>query len=222
MSKHQVITCCWRCGFQVEQFLTLSQEERLANKLENGKLTCPRCLQEYEIISEVFIVSGQTRWKNSVKLFRCDNGHITAISAIGGNTKLLHIRYGNNKFYNIEGSIDDLQNIIDAGDICCYHNNEFGEECIMTLRPIDDVQLEYPELHAIKTKTRIGDLWDRSGIEPVRNGTYDGNYEYNESKSQKANRERLKNIRTIRNIEADKLPKTVSINKPTDRIYKKK
>lgn len=183
--------------------LARTQEEKLARDLIKMKKVCPLCKPDNNPLS---IVDGQTVF-SPLKSYKCINGHL---SLIGLLPNFFHIKYGPNNldFINIEGQPNELETLIDTKEISCHN-------CEEKLIPIDNAVLSIPNIANIKTKTRVGDLWDRQGIEPVRQGSYNKDGEYNPTRTESINKERLRQIRKNRNIPLDKLPNIISINKPT-------
>lgn len=208
MSKHEVIVRCWNHGHETKEFMTRRQEEKLVLNIDNNIVVCPICKSPLLLVqgSSIFHASGH-------KLLNCEHDHITTVSAF---SNMLHLRFGigNEDYINIEGSPQELQDLLDTREIVCYH--KIGEQsCSGNLKAIDNTPLEMPKAAGIKTKTRVGDVWDKAHIEPVRSGSYDNDGNYNDSKTDKANRERLKRIRKNRNIPVDKHPGT-RIDRSTD------
>lgn len=216
MALHAVTLYCWLQGHKTEMTMTLRQEETLVAKIKKLKAVCPECRNTQLGNQSIFIQDGRTII-TPAKLYQCPHGHITAITAFTNG--MLNVRFGmgNEDFVNVEGTIEELPEVIDSKDISCHHIHD-GSTCDQALIPIDDLVLTYPNLTNIKTKTRVGDLWDRAGIEPVRTGTYDDKGNYQETKTQVANRERLKQIRD-RNISSDRMPGQ-RIDKSTDKRYR--
>lgn len=215
MAKAVVTICCWRKGHMNELFLDRRQEEALVRKIPKLKAICPSCRQEGNF--SIFIHQGQTVFL-SPKIYQCRHGHVTSISALSSG--MLHVRFGNNAedFVNIEGTIEELEEILNTKDISCHHLKENGRVCDCKLKPIDDYQLTYPSPTSIRTKTRVGDLWDRAGIEPVRTGSYDNDGNYRESKTEKAHKARLQKMRRKRNIQQGRHPGR-RVDRATEKEY---
>jgi hypothetical protein len=205
--KAEVVVRCWNCGYQGRDVMTAKGQEIFEKRVKKGQLGCPQCS------SPVFIEAGHGIFINSRKLFRCDDGHITVIGCMQGDTPLLNIS-SHGQFDNVEGHIDDLQNMLDERHITC--------RCSGPLTAVDDNELSYNQGIAFRTKTRVGDIWDQNRAQPVRSGTYDGAGEFRESATDQANKERLKKMSRKRNIPKERLPQTVAINEPTKKVYKKK
>lgn len=217
MSNHQVIVCCWLHGHETELFMTKRQEQRLEKQIPELKAVCPICRDEENGNQPIFIKSGMSLFSDH-KVYRCRHGHATTISAFTNG--MLHVRFGpdSEDFINIEGTIEELENLVDKKEISCHHVKENGRRCDCKLKAVDDASISYPGAAGIKTKVRVGDLWDRHGLEPVRNGAYDNKGNYSESKTQSANMERLKNMRRKRLMKQDKHPGK-RINKATKKQY---
>lgn len=211
--KSIVRVMCWKCSHITELVMNRLQEKKLWQDIPRMKKVCPDCKPLNEAIT---IVSGQTLF-NPSKAYRCEHGHLSLIAPLG---EMLNVCFGpsNEDFVNINGSISDLPNLIDNSDIACNHVVD-GKLCDSKLTPIDDFQLSYPSSPAVKTKQRIGDLWDKHGVEPVRPGSYNNRTgDYDESRTQKANEHRLRRMRRKRNVEAERQPGR-RVNKATKSDY---
>jgi hypothetical protein len=215
--KHKVVVCCWNSGHETELSLTKKQEEKLARQIPELKAVCPVCRNDEVGNMSIFIKEGQTLYDLS-KVYQCRHGHVTTIGTF--NNGMLHCKYGpgSEDFENIEGTIKELEILIDKKVISCNHVKENGKFCGCKLKPIDDHELSYRQVHGIRTKTRLGDLWDKAGIEPVTQGRHDKEGNYTATKTELANRERLKKIRK-RNI---KKHPGKRINKATKKIYQRR
>ncbi len=219
MSLHKVVLCCWKHGHKTEMAMTLKQEEILTRKLDTLKAVCPECRNAGLGNQPIFITEGRTV-VNVSKVYRCTQGHISAVTPFTHG--MLNVSFGpaRESFVNIEGTIEELSELIDTRDISCHHVKDDGQQCDCKLEAIDDAILAYPTSSNFKTKTRVGDLWDSAGIEPVRPGHYDKQGFYQENKTERVNRERLKRMRD-RNIPVDRHPGK-RIDQPTDTNYKRR
>lgn len=216
MTHHKVVVCCWLHGHMTEMTMTLRQEETLVQKIKKLKAVCPECRDASLGNQAIFIQEGHSVF-NPSKLYQCEHGHITTIGAF--NNGMLHLAFGVNSddFVNVEGTIEELPELIDSKDISCHHVRADGKQCDGKFRAVDSFVLTYPNPAGIKTKTRVGDLWDRAGVEPVRPGNYDDNGHYKQTRSEVANRERLNRMRD-RNTPADRQPGR-RIDRPTNKTY---
>lgn len=210
--KSKVVVCCWNKGHLSELILTRSQEDKLSKQIPKLQAVCPLCRNSGDGNRPIFIKEGATLF-DAAKTFLCSSGHVSTISAF--NNGMLHVKFGpgSEDFFNIEGTPDELQNLLDEHEIVCHH-----KECGAPLSAVDDFVMTVPKGTSIKTRTRVGDLWDRNNIEPVRQGYYNSkDGEYVSNRTEIANRERLKKIRQ-RNVSEDRLPGK-RVDKPTDKNY---
>ncbi|MCV0439760.1 MAG: hypothetical protein K5880_14125 [Hydrogenophaga sp.] len=196
--------------------MTKRQEEKLVKQIPTLKAVCPTCREEGNGNRHVFIKEGETLF-GDFKVFKCRHGHVTTVSAFANG--MLHTKFGpdDENFVNIEGRIEELEELIDKKEISCHHVRDNGRPCDCKLKAVDSATISYPSAAGIKTKTRLGDLWDKAGAEPVRSGTYDGKGNYSESRSQRANNERLKRMRE-RNLPEERHPGK-RIDKATKKDY---
>lgn len=209
MAKHVVTICCWDKGHQTDLVMNIAQEEALYRKIQKMKAVCPDCRNIGNGNRAIF-----TKHSNG-KIYQCPNGHVTTVTPF--NKNMLHVKFGNEseEFTNIYADVEELDVLIDNLDISCHH-------CAGKLKAIDDSQISHPKVPGIKTKTRVGDIWDKRGIEPVRNGSYDGDGNYSATSTEKANRARLKEIRKQRNIQESRLEGRSIVDRPTDTTYKRR
>ena len=216
MSNRRVVVCCWQYGHETELLLTLRQEQGLAKKIKKLQAVCPECRNANLGNQPIFIKIGETLF-NAPKVYRCDKGHISTIAAFTNARLSIQFGHGEEDFVNVTGALEELPELLDTKDISCHHVIGFHQCCDSQLEAVDDFVLTYPESAGIKTKTRVGDIWDRTGVSPVRSGHYDQDGHYKTTTSERANRERLKRIRE-RNIPLDRHPGT-RIDQPTDTTY---
>lgn len=212
MAKSIVRIMCWRRSHVTELLMNKAQEQRLEADIPKMKKVCPGCKPDNCAIT---IVNGTTIFAPS-KAYRCEHGHLNLVAPLGDGLNVC-FGPGNGDFANISGSLEELSNLIDDGKVVCHHVVD-GQSCGCRLTAIDDYILTYPSLPVFKIKMRVGDLWDRHGVEPVRNGSYDGNGKYNESRSQKANKNRLSRMPRQRNTSQDRQP-GMAINRATKNDY---
>lgn len=212
MAKSIVRIMCWKHSHVNNLAMNKAQEQKLESDIPRMKKVCPDCKPDNNAIT---IVNGSTVF-SPAKAYRCQHGHLTLISTLDHQLNVC-FGPGNEQFVNVVGSLSDLPNLIDNCDIACHHVVD-GVLCDSKITPIDDYVLTHPSSPAVKTKMRIGDLWDRHGVEPVRSGSYGGNGEYNESRSQQANKSRLERMQRQRNVSKDRQPGK-AIKKATKKDY---
>lgn len=205
MAQHQVIVCCWKHCHQTELVMTRRQEDTLADKITRLKAVCPACRDQELGNQPIFILKGETLF-NPGKVYKCYHGHVSQISAFVSG--MINITFGNDsgEFVNVEGSIRELAELIDKKEVSCHHVKEDGRVCGCKLKETDDFTLAYPDVPGIKTKTRLGDLWDKAGAEPVRSGGYGKDGHYEGTRSEDANKARIKNMQRKRNIAESRGP----------------
>lgn len=208
MARTKAIICCWNNSHETELIVSRTEEEAIERKIRKNKVVCPTCKTD-GINNSIFIKEGATLF-SAMKHYKCKNGHASLIGLFSHGW--LHIQYGPGQedFFNINGSLEELSQLIDSHEIFCHHN-----ECGLPLEAVDNYSLQYPDAPGIKTKQRVGDIWDKAGIEPVRSGQYnkDG---YQESHTEKANKHRIRKLQKERNVSIDRIPGEV-YTKPTER-----
>ena len=212
MAKLAVRVICWAQSHVTDLAMTALQAKKLDAAIHKLKRVCPHCKPANEAI---VIASGPTILQPA-KAYRCERGHLTTIAPLG---EMLHVKFGPDpeQFVNVKTPLEELTNRVDSKDIACNHVAD-GKLCDCQLAPLDDFKLERPSIHNIKTRMLVGDLWDRHGIEPVRSGQYDKNGDYKESRSQKANVDRLNQMNRSRNTPATRQPGR-AIKRPTKTDY---
>lgn len=213
MAKVIITVRCWDHGHETQDLLTQKQAEKLPLNVLDKKVVCPNCKGSLAIINCPGTFGDR-------KLIQCTRGHLTLVSAF--TNSMLHFQFGNDgeSFVNVEGTPEEFDKLIDSQEIMCYHKVGEGT-CDSPLKALDDKPVQMPRAAGIKTKVRVGDLWDKHRVEPVRTGSYDADGNYSESKSYAANRQRLQRMRRQRNIAEDKHPGK-RINKPTDQIHERR
>jgi hypothetical protein len=223
MVHYLVKIICWNHSHMNEIQLTRKQAIALPNKVECGKAVCPDCRndglgnQPFEIIESPALL-----YNNSIKPYKCRHGHMTTISAFAHD--MFHVRFGANRqaFENVSGKLEELEEMIDNKEIVCNHTLESGKQCSCKLVALDNVSLDKPYTMQFKTKTRVGDIWDKAGLEPGRPAVYDRDGNVAESKTDKANRARLNAMRSRnRNVSEDRLPGKV-IHQSSDTRYRRR
>jgi hypothetical protein len=219
MNKHLVRVTCWPHSHVSDLGLTLKQEERLARQIPKMQAVCPKCTQLENGNQPIVITEGRTL-VHPTKYYTCRHGHLTGIAAF--KSGMLNVTYGpGDNFVNIEGTAEELPELIDSKQIACNHmiTGKTERRCVCKLKPVDDSPLVYPEGTNFKTKRRLGDIWDKNGMEPVRPGTYDRDGNFDESKTDRANRARLKVMRKDRRNTSEQRQPGQRIDHATDTDY---
>jgi len=140
------------------------------------------------------------------KIYICVQGHQTRVGIFSNG--IIHISWDENH-QNIESSTEDFYKKIKDGIIKC--------RCDLNLIPIDDSELKPPAIFGIKTKVRVGDIWDKAKCPDAKASHYDSDNNFIETDFAKRNKERLKKIRKERISK----PAGTPITKPTKRRYKR-
>lgn len=220
MARHKVIVCCWKHGHETELGMTLRQEEKLAKQIPKMLAICPQCKKNEEGNQFIYIKEGVTPMGNG-KQYRCRHGHITVAHPLKSKVVMIY-GGGSEDFCNVLVSLQDFQKLIDNKQESCYHTKEDGKTCGCKLTATDDIPLSVPALHAIKTITRVGDIWDKNGVAPVTSGRHDSQGGYQKTRTEVANKARIEKMKRDRHIPKDAGPTSISVNKPTKRILPKR
>jgi hypothetical protein len=212
--KEVVKVICWSKGHVTELAETRKKTEKLYRKMECLQAVCPHCRNAGDGNQGIVPIEGPGLF-DAGKIFQCDHGHITIISAFGNG--FLHTKHGLGLYVNIEAEIQELEELVDTKELFCNHVVDDKKVCRGQLKPIDDKVLTKPSAPGIKTKTRVGDLWDRARLEPVRSGSYDEGGNYHATRTEIGNRARLKRMKRRRVVENG--PDTISRNRTTETDY---
>lgn len=214
MVKERVRVICWEKGHITELAQTRKQMDKMMRQIDIMQAVCPHCRNAGDGNKAIVAIEGPSVFDPG-KVFQCTKGHVTIISAFSNG--YLHTKHGVGLYVNIEAEISELQELVDTKELFCNHSIGENKTCKCALSPIDDKILSKPVAPGIKTKTRIGDLWDRAGLEPVRSGSYDHDGNYHETRTEVGNRARLRRLKKTRLVENG--PDTVSRNRTTETDY---
>lgn len=95
------------------------------------------------------------------KKFCCKHGHVTTIYPFTNG--MCNVSWGDEK-ENVEADPETILEFLEEGIILCSHKKvtKSGDRaCDCKLLPVDDTPLELPKTHGIKTRVRVGDVWDK-------------------------------------------------------------
>jgi len=174
---------------------------------EKGKRVCPHCKPENVRLSPF---EPEENNITNEKRYACKHGHVTSFSPFTNG--MINVTWGED-YENIEGMPQDVPRWIEDGIIRCRHSvvNKAGRrrKCSCKLKPVDDAVLDYPNSVGIKTRTRVGDIWDKhdcveakdSHVETFREGGRE-DARFVETEFGKRNKRRLNDIRKKRQTEA--------------------
>lgn len=170
---------CWDHSHKIEVDKNIKST---CKKVKAGKLVCPEDGSRLVHVYGYDVIFPR-------KPYTCKNGHLTLIGAF---KKGLSISYGPEQRVNeMEFSAGDLEELVSSGTIAC-------RRCGSPLSALDDYVLTPPEVPSVKTRVRVGDVWDKHGTPEPRKGDLDENLTYRPSEFEKRNAERLKSIRRKR------------------------
>jgi hypothetical protein len=197
---------CNKEGHIFETKIPKNRYESFIRKCESLKKVCPKCKPENVRIFPLEDSDG-------CKIYRCPKNHVNTMCLFKDG--MVHVSC-NNVFTNfLETKGDNAEQLVvelvDDGTICCQYEGECG----LPLVAIDDTQFVRPNVSFIKTRVRVGDIWDKAGVADPVAGSYDGDFYYKESEFEKRNKERLSRMRRERNISKDRLPGK-PLNEPTN------
>lgn len=142
------------------------------------------------------------------KLYVCSEGHQNRAGLF--TTGMIHLTCGD-QYENFSLSVVDFYEQIKSKAILCKHSG-----CDKLLSPVDDSELKIPGTFGIKTKVRVGDIWDKAKCPQPRESSYDKKGNFVETDFSKRNRDRLSKMRKERN----NAPAGEILKKPTKKSYR--
>lgn len=165
MAKVPIELYCWEKSHLTLVEISQGQKEKFLRMVGSGKRVCPLCKPENKLMTCTDDFGGFSH----AKAFQCRHGHLTTLSMFKNGT--IHTKWGEDgeQFENFEGGIEGIPELIDSKEISCNHTVEGSKGprvCGCKLKASDDKVLHLPEMgnFGIKTKTRLGDWWDKQGI----------------------------------------------------------
>ncbi len=136
--------------------LTDKKYETLSRKIELRKVVCPYCDGRDAFLEEIDAPS-RNKWYDRSKVFYCKDGHV--LEAYPFTVGIINIEWGDGEYENLLMSHEEFENEIRSGNIRCRDN-----DCNGKLKAAEDHSLEIRESLNIKTRTRVGDIWDKAGV----------------------------------------------------------
>ena len=202
--------------------LETSAPAKMVKKSKSMKIVCPACkpanVQLHEVKEE----------KYGGKQYVCSKRHLTIIHPF--TSGYCNVTSGDDS-ENIEADPDLMQEMIDDGVFKCQHK-VFGKngrlrQCKCKLKAVDNEPLDVAISHGIKTKVRVGDIWDKAGcpepkdsqIEVEQRGGVDFDAKLNESEFSRRNKRRVNKMRRQKN-ERNTVAKGDVMKKSTNRNYR--
>lgn len=179
---------------------------KLCNKLLR---VCSQCKPENVRIAptdENPVSEFNKKWGNSGVL-TCKHGHVTKVSAFADGS--LHFRWGDDdgQYKNFtDSNIDQLSNILNKKLFKCFHVLEKDGKyklCSLKLKLVDGGPEIPVGLPGIKTRVRVGDIWDKAGVPEPRHSSYEikkykgmNVAEFKETEFDRRNKKRLERMRS--------------------------
>lgn len=203
--KDCILIC--RNGHKI--LITTANIKNLLKRVNRGGAVCPYC-KPANVLLQLF---NPSRFDG--KLFICPKKHIISIYPFSNGT--CNFSWSNKDFCNINASIEEMLELLSQNRVCCPFNiNSHVESCNLLLKQLDDMPLQTPALIGIKTKKRVGDVWDQYKCPEPKSGSYDKDFIFKETEFSRRNKSRIKKLRRSR------LNKPVGeiIDRPTNRNYK--
>ena len=198
--------------------LDVSRPAGLVKLCKQGKRVCPSCKPEEAPLSPF---QPDEHGLANDKRYTCKHGHITEFTAF--TSGMINVTWGS-EFENIPGVPEDVQEWVEQGILKCRHMKVDSagrrRKCSCKLKPLDDAVLAYPNRVGIKTRTRVGDIWDKEGYPEPKAGRHELFRQHGEEDARfvdtefsKRNKRRLRKLRRRRQTEAA----GEVLKRPTDR-----
>lgn len=205
MSK--LVLRCWDKGHVVEIEMPKTKVSKFLEQCKALKKVCPHCKPDNKHLQ---IVSNDTDSFCEYKPYQCSHGHLTLVSTFGRSAEMLAVTWGpgSEDRQNVQGLVEELDDLVDNGQIVCHHCSEKLVAC-------DQTTLSYPQFSNFKTKIRVEDVWRKYKAAEPKVGSYDEKVsdprnpvlsKYNATEFEIRNKERLKKMQRSRNISKDRMP----------------
>jgi len=191
----------FRCIKNPEHVIVMDLTEKAyrttCRKFKKGLAVCPNCKPDNVAMEPCDPPETENPF-GSHALAACRHGHTTKISAFSNG--MLNVKWGEDdgQFDNIEGVPDELERLLDEKVICCYHTIERKSgwaPCNCKLKVVKG-SVRTPSVIAIKTRTRVGDIWDKAKVAEPRRGDYDKDGNFRETEFDRRNKKRLRDMRS--------------------------
>lgn len=198
MTNTRYFRCTTNPNHLIAMDLDEQEYKKLVRKFARGHAVCPHCKPTNSPMAECDPPETESRFGGGGHtLVACRHGHTTKVSAFANG--MLNVKWGDDdgQFENIQGTPEEIQQIVDTKVISCNHTIERKRgwgRCGCKVK-IMAGQAETPQATFIKTKTRVGDIWDSNGITRPSEGRVDADGNYVPSEHERRHTERLKEIR---------------------------
>jgi len=204
----------FRCEEHEDHLIALDMNDselpKLLKLMARKKRVCPSCnAQEPPVHNRLHQVEAPTHngWFDRCVRFACRHGHITEFTAFTNG--MINVSWidadGDDIYYNIEGGPEEIRSKIASGSIKCgqmkiSEKNGKISECKCKMKQVDEEnELEVPtHTVGIKTKVRVGDVWDKAGVPEPRVGGYEGDkggMDYKETEFDRRQGRRMSDMR---------------------------
>jgi hypothetical protein len=159
-------------------------------RLLAGKVVCGTC-------GTTFQEHKSPSW-SADKHFLCEAGHVITVCPFGNGQ--CNLSWGNQagEFINLKHHPDEMSAMLQNNEVLCPAG-QGTKPCGTHLIALEGFALTVPQLMGIKTRVRVGDVWDKYKCPEPKGGSYDKDMNFNNTKFSKLNKERIKRIKEKRN-----------------------
>ena len=190
--KKKIIARCWEKSHLNVAEVSEKLHSKYIQKMEKGILVCQECGSRLCPLYSPEIMFNS-------KAYACSDGHLNTLFAFKDGK--INITWGSSFEDSncVTGTDQDVESFVKNGHITCHHSLN-GVKCSKEMQPLDDLVLKAPTMQQAKTKTRVGDLWDKNGIESVKPSHYTNDGQFVQSKTDAANKLRLEKMQRERAV----------------------
>jgi len=198
MSNTRYFKCVVDSSHIIAMDLTEKAYKVYVRKFKHGRAVCPNCKPENHQMVPCDPPETENCFGGGHTLTACRHGHTTKVSAFANG--MLHVKWGddNGQFENIKSIPEEIAELVDTKAISCNHTIERKQRgwgrCGCKLKIVAG-EAEVPQAIFIKTKTRVGDVWDKQGIVRPSEGTVAKDGTYRPGALERRHNERLREIK---------------------------
>lgn len=211
-------------GHLVEVEVEAGKQKAMIRKADRMLIVCPYCKPTNVRLTHI------PEDKFSGKEYVCSKNHLTVVYPFTSGR--CNVSWGDQQ-ENLEAEPEIMQAMLDNGVYKCHHRvpdmTRIGKlrKCNCKLRGVDNVPLSAPSTVGIKTKVRVGDVWDSAGcpepkdsaVEIERRHGEDYDAHLNETEFGRRNKLRVKKMRK-KKAERNAAAAGEILDRPTKRSYK--
>lgn len=136
----------------------LIKKATLRNARGQPLIVCPYCKPENVSLNPCD-PDEKTFIDQFAKKFHCKHGHVTTVYPFANG--VCNVSCGDTQ-ENIEADPVTMLELIEDGIVKCPHTQANDSACDGKITPIDNTPLEIPKTHGLKTRVRVGDVWDKN------------------------------------------------------------